>query len=100
MSHRDYDSKPIPDTFVGKTARDEHGAAKPPQIESKREWEHSETGGKGKDCYRANNPVYTPPQKRPHECHSCDNDDWNSKGLVKRVVGTKKVVERDGKKVE
>ena len=97
---RDYDSKPIPDTFVGKTATDANRNQKPPQIESKREWEHSEKGGRGKDCYRYGKPVYTPPQKIPDECHSCDNNDWNSKGVIKRLVDSKKIIERNGKKVD
>lgn len=69
-----------------------------PQLEQKREWGHG-TEGRGKDCYRADRFVYTPPQKVPEECHGCTSREWVSKGLVTRDKQTKKVIVRDGKVV-
>lgn len=81
---------------------DDNVPARPrPSIEQKREWEHGDQG-KGKDCNRANKPVYTAPNERPGICrdYSCDNTEYYSKGIVEREKGTKKILTRDGKKVE
>jgi hypothetical protein len=69
-----------------------------PATEIKRKWAHgdaqhpdyTEIKSQGKDCYRANKPVYTDPNKVPGVCrsHTCSNGEWIAKGRVERVKGT------------
>jgi len=87
--------------FVGKEAAEQERTRKPPQIESKREWEHGDGGSKS--CSRKDKPVYTDVNKPPRPCYGdwgyCGNDQWKSKGIVQRIKDTKQVITRDGKKV-
>ena len=78
-------------------------APKPkPVIEERREWAHSDSEGKGKDCNRYNKPVHTEPNKIPGTCRDwqCDSKEWVSKGLITRDKSTRKILTRDGKKVD
>ena len=73
---------------------DDQPRKKSPEIERKREWEHGDRG-QGKDCWRAARPVFTPPEKTPDECHGCSNDEWYSKGVVRRNKETKQIIDRE-----
>ena len=94
-------NKPIAAPRKPATAKDWEKPTPKPSIEQKREWEHGNEG-KGKDCNRAKKPIYTAPNERPGVCrdYQCDNTEYMSKGLVEREKGTKKILTRDGKKVE
>ncbi len=67
-----------------------------PSIERKREWAHGD-GGKGQNCDRAKDLIYTAPQSVPTVCRdwTCDNGEWFSKGIVQRTKGDKKIVHRE-----
>ena len=71
-----------------------------PVIERKREWAHGDQG-MGKNCGRANRPVFTDPNRVPKQCRDyyCTNEDWHSKGIVTRDAKTKKLLTRDGKRL-
>jgi hypothetical protein len=68
-------------------------AAKP-TLERMREWGHGSVG-RGKDCYRASEPIVTIPEKIPPDCNACGNNEWFSKGLVTRDKNTGRVVDRE-----
>jgi len=98
-----WNDKPNAAPSVGVATPRDYEAPKPaPVIEQKREWGHSDTEGKGKNCGRYNRPVYTPPNSTPGTCRDyvCDSKEWQSKGLVEREKGSGKILTRDGKKVE
>ena len=64
-------------------------------IERKREWMHGSEGLP--NCTRKEKPVYTDVNKLPHECHGygCDNTEYYSKGVVRRLKETKEIVHRE-----
>lgn len=66
-----------------------------PAVERVREWEHGDAGAK--DCYRRGRPVYTPPERTPEPCRnwSCGNDEWRSRGIVRRDAKSKRIVRRE-----
>ena len=77
--------------YVGKQAADAERARPKPVIEERRQWAHGPLP-QGKHCYRSERPIFTPTQKVPDNCRNCGNDEWTSKGVVKRIKGTGQVI--------
>jgi len=66
-----------------------------PILERRREWAHGDGGSDA--CQRRSKPIFTDPAKIPGICrdYRCDNENWESKGVVIRDKAKKTIVHRE-----